>query len=250
MRSNDLDFDLPGPPAAFLAALAAAVEAWGGEWQADDDGGGGQLALPVVFGLKRGVQVGRIDVAATPAGTHLHWRCEASHLEVHRAAVAILGLAAVALLPALAWPFHPPLMALLPFAAVTGLIAWWAVISKLPRAARASSSRSSASIWPTRQRRGRRRSRPPRRPHRSSRSDTLRRPPGNAVGRRGVLGGESGATAAQAAETGKLSWFFHNCFNWGRTGFDGEHSGSGVRVELALVKRQIITANDNFALAA
>ena len=131
MRSNDLDFDLPGPPAAFLAALAAAVEAWGGEWQADDDGGGGQLALPVVYGLKRGVLVGRIDVAAAPAGTHLHWRCEASHLEVHRAAVAILALAAVALLPALAWPFYPPLLALLPFAAVTGLIAWWAVISKL-----------------------------------------------------------------------------------------------------------------------
>lgn len=131
MSRDELRVDLPGNPAALLEALAAEVDAWGGEWQADDDGAGGQLVLPVVYGLRRGVLVGRLDVTATAGGSHLAWRCERSHLELHRAAVAILALAALALVPALAWPFHPPLLALLPFAAVTGLIAWWAVVSKL-----------------------------------------------------------------------------------------------------------------------
>ncbi len=56
---------------------------------------------------------------------------EESHLEVQRASVAVLGLAVLALLPALAWPFQPKLLALLPFAAVMGLLAWWLVLSRL-----------------------------------------------------------------------------------------------------------------------
>lgn len=131
MSRDELQVELPGAPAAALAALAAEVEAWGGEWQPDDDGAGGQLALPVVYSLKRGVQIGRVEIAAAGGGTLLRWRCERSELAVHRSGVAVLALAALALLPALAWPFHPPLLALLPFAAVTGLIAWWAVVSKL-----------------------------------------------------------------------------------------------------------------------
>ncbi|QQR74694.1 MAG: hypothetical protein IPJ17_03635 [Holophagales bacterium] len=131
MSRETLDLDLPEDPTAFLAELAAEVAAWGGEWRADDDGRGGQLALPVVYGLKRGVQIGRVDLSIASGRTQLHWRCERSDLDVHRSAVAVLVVAAAALLPALAWPFHPPLLALLPFGAVTGLIAWWAVISKL-----------------------------------------------------------------------------------------------------------------------
>ena len=50
---------------------------------------------------------------------------------MQRASVAVLGLAVVALLPALAWPFQPKLLALLPFAAVMGLLAWWLVLSRL-----------------------------------------------------------------------------------------------------------------------
>jgi hypothetical protein len=131
MIREALDLDLPGDPATLLVELAAEVAEWGGEWQVDDDGRGGQLVLPVVYGLKRGVQVGRVDLSVESGRTRLHWRCERGELVVHRSAVAVLVVAAAALLPALAWPFHPPLLALLPFGAVTGLIAWWAVISKL-----------------------------------------------------------------------------------------------------------------------
>ena len=114
------------------AAIAAAADAWGAEWQGDAaDRQTGRLALPVVFGLRRGVLVGR--VAIEPAGdrARLTWVLEESHLEIQRSSVALLVLALVLLLPALAWPFHPPLLTLLPLAAITGLAAWWLVISRL-----------------------------------------------------------------------------------------------------------------------
>ena len=129
--SQDLEIELAFPRTKVAEALAREAAAWGGEWRADEDGGGGQLALPVVYGLKRGVQAGRVELFPSAAGTRLHWRSERSDLATQRPAVVVLAVAAVSLLPALAWPFHPPLMALLPFGAVAGLLAWWAVISKL-----------------------------------------------------------------------------------------------------------------------
>lgn len=113
-------------------ALAEAAAAWGAEWSADAaDRDGGRLVLPVVFGLRRGVLVGRVDFAPEGEGTRLTWRLEESHLELQRASVAVLAFTILALLPALAWPFNPRLFALLPFAAVMGLLAWWLVLSRL-----------------------------------------------------------------------------------------------------------------------
>jgi hypothetical protein len=117
-------------------ALARAAAAWGAEWNGDATGhpersSGGQLVLPVVFGLRRGVLVGRVDYAPAGDGVRLVWQLEESHLELQRASVAVLVLAVVALLPALAWPFNLKLLALLPFAAVMGLLAWWLVLSRL-----------------------------------------------------------------------------------------------------------------------
>ena len=117
-------------------ALARAAEAWGAEWNGDashhaERSSGGQLVLPVVFGLRRGVLVGRVDFEPAGEGARLVWQLEESHLELQRASVAILAFAVVALLPALAWPFNLKLLALLPFAAVMGLLAWWLVLSRL-----------------------------------------------------------------------------------------------------------------------
>jgi hypothetical protein len=113
-------------------AVARAAEAWGAEWSADAASrDGGRLTLPVVFGLRRGVLVGRVDFAPEGDGSRLAWRLEESHLELQRASVAVLAFTAFALLPALAWPFRPQLLALLPFAAVMGLLAWWLVLSRL-----------------------------------------------------------------------------------------------------------------------
>jgi len=120
------------PVAELPAALAAAAAAWGAEWSSDGARReGGRLVLPVVFGLRRGVLIGRVDFAPSGDGARLAWQLEESHLHVQRASVAVLVFAVVALLPALAWPFQPKLLALLPFAVVMGLLAWWLVLSRL-----------------------------------------------------------------------------------------------------------------------
>lgn len=117
-------------------ALSRAAEAWGAEWQGDAaqhgaKPGGGRLVLPVVFGLRRGVLIGRVDFEPAGDGARLIWQLEESHLELQRASVALLTLTILALLPALAWPFNLKLLTLLPFALVMGLLAWWLVISRL-----------------------------------------------------------------------------------------------------------------------
>ncbi|MEO8197435.1 MAG: hypothetical protein ABI689_12020 [Thermoanaerobaculia bacterium] len=130
MTRHELKVDLP--VADLSAALTAAAEGWGAEWTADSAvRDGGRLVLPVVFGLRRGVLVGRVDFEPSGDGSRLTWQLEESHLELQRASVAVLSLAILALLPALAWPFNLKLLALLPFAAVMGLLAWWLVISRL-----------------------------------------------------------------------------------------------------------------------
>ena len=120
------------PVAELPAALAAAADAWGAEWTSDSASrAGGRLVLPVVFGLRRGVLIGRVDLEPAGDGARLTWKLEESHLELQRASVAVLIFAVLALLPALAWPFQPKLLALLPFALVMGLLAWWLVLSRL-----------------------------------------------------------------------------------------------------------------------
>lgn len=121
--------ELACSPEAAAAAIARAADDWGGEWAPTREGG--RLVLPVVFGLRRGVAVGHLDIARLGAGSRLTWELEESHLEVHRTAVAVLVFAAVPLLVTLAWPFYPPLFTLLPFAAVVGFLAWWLVVSRL-----------------------------------------------------------------------------------------------------------------------
>jgi hypothetical protein len=111
--------------------MAAAAERWGAEWRDDAAGGGGQLVLPVIFGLRRGVLLGHVGIEPDGDRARLTWELAESHLELQRSAVGVLVLALAFLLPGLAWPFHPPLMALLPIAAVTGLLAWWLVLSRL-----------------------------------------------------------------------------------------------------------------------
>lgn len=116
-------------------AIAHTAEDWGAEWQVDEVASarpvGGRLVLPVVFGLRRGVMAGRVEFEPAGDGTLLSWRLEESHLAIQRSAVVLLGLTVVAILPALAWPFVPRLFALMPFAAVMALLAWWLVLSRL-----------------------------------------------------------------------------------------------------------------------
>lgn len=123
------EVELPVGPAEAAGAIAAAAEPWGAEWTPHE--GGGRLALPVVFGLRRGRLVGELTITPAGAGSRVAWRELESHLEVHRSSVAVLSIAAVPLLGVLGWPLWPPLLALAPMAAVLGLLAWWLVVSRL-----------------------------------------------------------------------------------------------------------------------
>lgn len=127
MERHEIEVGLD--PEAASAAVARAAEDWGAEWTPER--GGGRLVLPVVFGLRRGVAVGHVDIVRGGSGSRLTWRLESSELELHTSAVGLLTLSAIVLVAASAWPFHPPLLALMPFAAVVGLLAWWLVVSRL-----------------------------------------------------------------------------------------------------------------------
>ena len=127
MERHEIEVGLD--PEAASAAVARVAEDWGAQWS--PEGGGGRLVLPVVFGLRRGVAVGRLDIVPGAGGSRLTWRLESSELELHTSAVGLLTLSAIVLVAASAWPFHPPLLALMPFAAVVGLLAWWLVVSRL-----------------------------------------------------------------------------------------------------------------------
>jgi len=111
-------------------AVAEVAEGWDAEWRAGIDGG--ELVLPVVYGLRHGVERGRLRLERVSADrTRVAWKLEESHLEVRRPAVAVLAFAAVPLLGTLGWPFWPQLLPLVPFAAIAGLLAWWLVVSRL-----------------------------------------------------------------------------------------------------------------------
>lgn len=125
-RSTTLEISL----AEARRAVSEAAEGWGAEWRAGIDGG--ELVLPVVYGLRHGFERGRIRlVREKDERTRVEWTLEESLLEVRRPAVAVLVLAAVPLVGTLGWPFWPHLLPLVPFAAVMGLLAWWLVVSRL-----------------------------------------------------------------------------------------------------------------------
>jgi hypothetical protein len=119
-----------GPLDAARRAIAEVAEVWEAEWREEIDGG--RLRLPVVHGLRRGTESGLLRLRRESAElTRIEWTLEQSELEVQRPAVAILVFAAVPLVGTLVWPFWPGLLPLVPFAAISGLIAWWLVISRL-----------------------------------------------------------------------------------------------------------------------
>ena len=128
MNRHERELDLA--VAAVAERLADLADAWAGEWTAE--GTGGRLALPVVFGLRRGELAGSVELTALDAGrSRLVWTIDRSDLAVDRASVAILVLALLPTLGSLLWPFFPALFALVPYSAVFGLLAWWLVVSRL-----------------------------------------------------------------------------------------------------------------------
>lgn len=121
--------ELSTPPASALRAVREAAEMWGAEWTPDSHGG--RLRLPVVRGLRRGTQTGRLSVTGSAAGSALSFEPDASDLRLNRPAVVVLALGAAGGIAATLWPFYPALTAVAPLAVVLALGAWLLVASRL-----------------------------------------------------------------------------------------------------------------------
>jgi hypothetical protein len=117
--------DLGISPEKALAAVGRAAEDWGAEFQ------GGQLRLPVVAGIRRGLVTGTVEVGPAEGGSRVVFRPETSAYYVQAQAVVILLLAVAGGLLTLVWPFFPKLMAVAPFGAVLALGGWFLVVSRL-----------------------------------------------------------------------------------------------------------------------
>jgi hypothetical protein len=121
--------DLSLPPEEAIAALGRTAEDWGAEFQRS--GAGGELHLPVLAGLRKGLVSGGVEVRPEAGGSRIVFRPERSVYHVQTSAVMVLLLATGGGLLTLLWPFFPKLLAVAPFGAVIALGGWFLVIARL-----------------------------------------------------------------------------------------------------------------------
>lgn len=121
--------ELEVPPEQALAAVGRTAELWGAEFQ--PGASGGQLHLPVIAGLRRGLVTGAVEVQRAQPGSRVVFRPETSAYYVQTSSVVVLLLAACGALLTVLWPFYPRLLAVAPFGAILALGGWFLVISRL-----------------------------------------------------------------------------------------------------------------------
>ncbi len=121
--------DLPDAPAAALRAVGAAAEEWGADFE--PRGAGGELRLPVVAGLRRGLLSGPLAVETAGQGARVVFRPAAQDYHLETSAVAVLLIAAAGALLTVAWPLFPQLLPVAALGAVLALSGWFLVVSRL-----------------------------------------------------------------------------------------------------------------------
>lgn len=126
---DEHEIDLHRPPEEALAAVGRAAEAWGADFQREEKGG--QLRLPIVSGLRRGLLSGPLAVEEAPKGSRVVFRPADSLQYLQIAPVVILLLACAGAVLTVIWPFFPKLLPLAPFGALAALGGWFLVISRL-----------------------------------------------------------------------------------------------------------------------
>jgi hypothetical protein len=121
--------DLEVSPEQALAAVGRTAEDWGAEFQ--PSGAGGQLHLPVLAGIRRGLVTGDVEIRSAGEGSRVVFRPEKSIYYVQTSAVAVLLLAVAGALLTMLWPFYPKLLPVAPLGAILALGGWFLVISRL-----------------------------------------------------------------------------------------------------------------------
>ncbi len=119
----------PGTPEEARRALKAAAAAWGAAWTESAEGG--ELILPVVAALRRGILRARVEIQSREDGAQIVL-CESERsVELNRGAVAVLVVGALAGALLVLWPFFPELLVAAPLGAVLAFLAWFLVVSRL-----------------------------------------------------------------------------------------------------------------------
>lgn len=121
--------DLTLTPDQALAAVERTAEDWGAEFQRQ--GAGGQLHLPVLAGLRKGLVSGALEVTPDAEGSRVVFRPERSIYYVQTQAVMVLLLSVAGGLLTLFWPFYPRLLTVAPFGAIIALGGWFLVLNRL-----------------------------------------------------------------------------------------------------------------------
>lgn len=117
------------PPETLFEAVGGAAEMWGARWQAT--GRSGQLSLPIVQGLRRGILEGTLRAEPEGAGTSLAFVVDSTELVLNRSAMAILILGGLGGLTVVFWPLSSTILQFAPIGAVLALVAWLMVVSRL-----------------------------------------------------------------------------------------------------------------------
>jgi hypothetical protein len=123
------------PAAEVLTAIKDAAEDWGASWEASDAGAsaGGSLHLPVIAGLRRGFQEGRVTVeeGAGDAARSVLFEVERQSYRLWTPAIALLLVAAWGGVLSVIWPFWPHLLPYVPIGLVLAFSAWFLIVPRL-----------------------------------------------------------------------------------------------------------------------
>jgi hypothetical protein len=123
---------LPQAPAAASRAVASAASEWGAELEpAAGPEGGGQLHLPVVAGLRRGLLSGPLTVEAAGQGSRVVFRPATADYYLETSVVALLVVAAAGALLTVAWPLFPQLLPGAPLGGVLAVGGWMLLAPRL-----------------------------------------------------------------------------------------------------------------------
>jgi hypothetical protein len=127
MAEHSIDLHLA--PEEAVSAVQKTADEWGAEFQRS--GAGGQLHLPVLAGLRRGLMSGGVEVRPEAGGSRVVFRPEQSVYHVQGSAVMVLLVAVSGAILTVLWPFFPHLVSVAPFGAILALGGWFLVISRL-----------------------------------------------------------------------------------------------------------------------
>ena len=112
-------------------AVCRAADEWGAEFE--PLGAGGNLRLPVLQGLQRGLISGAVAIAAEGDGARVSLLPAASEYALNTPAFCIVLVAGVGAVLTVLWPLFPRLLPFAPLGAVLAIAGWFQVARQQKR---------------------------------------------------------------------------------------------------------------------